>query len=75
MKYVMINVFVPKEDFVKYFVVVIKYYVNQLFMVVIVLKVIVLQIIVHVLLMVENVIRNDVKIVIFKNSKKFVAKI
>ena len=74
-KYVMINVSVQKEVFVKCFVGVIKSYANQLFMDVTVLKGIVPPIIVLVLSMEENAIRKDAKIAIFKNSKKFVAKI
>ena len=75
MKFVMINVFVQKEAFVKYFVVAIKYYVNQHITVVTVLKVIVLQIIVHVLSMEENAILKDAKIATFKNQMKFDVKI
>ena len=75
MKYVTINVFVQKEASVKYFVVAIKFYANQLIMVVTALRVIVPLIIVHVLSMEENAILKDVKIATFINLKKFVAKI
>ena len=75
MKFAMINVAVLKEAFVKYFVVVIKYYANLHYMVVIALKEIAPLIIVLVLLMEENVIHKDAKIAIFKNMKKFDAKI
>jgi len=75
MKSVMINVSAQKEVFVKFFVGVIKFCANQLFMDVTVSKGIVHQIIVLALSMEENAIRKDAKIVIFKNSKKFVAKI
>ena len=71
----MINAYVPKEAFVKYIVVAIKFYVNHHFMDAIVSKGIVLPIIVLVLIMGENAILKDVKIATFKNSKKFVAKI
>jgi hypothetical protein len=71
----MINVNVQKEASVKYFVVAIKFYVSHHYMVVIVLKEIVLLIIVLVLSTEENVIHKDAKIAIFKNMKKFDAKI
>ena len=64
MKFVMKNALVQKEVLVKYIVDVIKFYVNMLIMVVIVLKEIVPQIIAHVMLMEENVIHKYVKIVI-----------
>ena len=75
MKYAMINVSAQKEAFVKFFVGAIKYCANQLFMDVTVSKGIVPQIIVLALSMEENAIHKDAKIVIFKNLKKFVAKI
>ena len=75
MKFEMINVFVQKEAFVKYFVVAIKFCANQHIMVVTALRVIVPLIIVHVLSMEENAILKDAKIATFKNQMKFDAKI
>ena len=75
MRYATINAYVPKEVFAKFIVVVTKYCVNLPSMDAIVLKGIVPQIIVLVLLMEENVIPRDVKIVIFKNTKKSGVKI
>ena len=71
----MISANAPKGVFVKYIVVVIKFYASHHFMVVIVLKAIAPQIIVPVLIMEENVILKDAKIAIFKNLKKSDAKI
>ena len=64
MKFVMKNAHARKEDLVKYIVDVIKFYVNMLIMVVIVLKEIAPQIIAHAMLMEENAIHKYVKIVI-----------
>jgi len=71
----MINASAPKEVFVKYIVAVIKFFVNHHFMVVTASKEIALQIIVHVSIMEENAIPKDVKIVMFKNLKKYDVKI